>query len=211
MNIARFKKLPLMGILRNIDLSCLKPLLETVIEAGLETIEIALNTDNAIELIKDAVKISEGRITIGAGTVLNEQAVRQAIDAGATFIVTPVFTDEVAGFCNRNKIPLFPGALTPAEIYHAWQEGATMVKVFPASIFGPSYFKSIKGPFNNIELMAVGGVTIENIPDFFKNGASAVAFGASVFTNEHLIKKNFPAIKKSVELLVKTVKKCTKL
>lgn len=210
MDITRFKKLPLMGILRNIDRSCLKPLLETVIEAGLETIEIALNTDNAIKLIKDAVKISEGRITIGAGTVLNKQAVRQTIDTGATFIVTPVFVDEVALLCNRNKIPFFPGALTPTEIYHAWQEGATMVKVFPASVFGPSYLKTIKGPFNNIELMAVGGVTTENIPDFFKNGASAVAFGASVFTNERLKKKDFPAIKKSVELLVKMVRKCIK-
>lgn len=198
MDINEFKNLPVMGILRNITISDLQPLLETVINAGLKTIEIALNTKNAIKLIKEAVKFSSGRLTIGAGTVLNKEDAKKAIDAGVTFIVTPVLIDEVAGFCAENRIPHFPGALTPTEIYNAWQKGATMVKVFPASMFGPSYFREIKGPFNKIELMAVGGVTPENVQQYFSNGASAVAFGASIFRKEWIDKKDFASIEKKV-------------
>lgn len=211
MDIDKFKKLPVMGILRGISPSDLEPLLETVIEAGLETIEIALNTDNAITLIRKAVKVSSGKLTVGAGTVLNEEDLKRAIDAGATFIVTPVLIHEVAVHCAENKIPLFPGALSPAEIYRAWQAGATMIKVFPASVFGPSYFKAIKGPFNNIELMAVGGVTTENIQQYFLNGAQAVAFGASIFKKEWITKKDFSSVKKCVSKFINTVSEQVKL
>jgi 2-dehydro-3-deoxyphosphogluconate aldolase/(4S)-4-hydroxy-2-oxoglutarate aldolase len=99
----------------------------------------------------------------------------------------------------KNKIPVFPGALTPQEIYHAWAAGATMVKVFPAKFFGQEYFKEIKGPFNEIELLACGGVTPQNLKSYFLNGASAVTFGASVFKREWLVEKNFEAIGRCIK------------
>lgn len=129
MKIERFKKLPLMGILRGIELGAIEPL----------------------------------------------------------------------EYCLKNKIPVFPGALTPQEIYNAWCSGATMVKVFPAKFFGPDYFKEIKGPFNNIELLACAGVTPENLPAYFLNGADAVAFGASVFRKEWLADKDFKNIGESIK------------
>lgn len=194
MDIKEFKKLPVMGILRNISLSALETLIKTIIETGLKTIEITMNNDNALSLIEEVVKIAKGKLTIGAGTVLNRKELEQAIDYGASFVVTPVLVEEVNKYCVRNKIPVFPGALTPAEIYRAWEKGATMVKVFPAKVFGPSYFAEVKGPFNDIELMAVGGVGPENISQYFSNGASAVAFGASVFRKEWIDKKDFTSI-----------------
>lgn len=205
MDITKFKKLPVMGILRSISNSYLEQLIEAVIEAGLQTIEITLNTDNAVGLISDAVKISKGRITIGAGTVLNKEALKKVVDAGATFAVTPVLIDEVADYCRDNKVPHFPGALTPTEIYRAWDAGAVMVKVFPASVFGPPYFKAVKGPLNDIQLMAVGGVTAENAGQYFQNGASAAAFGGSIFKNEWIEKKDFSSIKSSVKKFVTAV------
>ncbi|MCX5702132.1 MAG: bifunctional 4-hydroxy-2-oxoglutarate aldolase/2-dehydro-3-deoxy-phosphogluconate aldolase, partial [Candidatus Omnitrophica bacterium] len=106
---------------------------------------------------------------------------------------------DVLAYCVKNKIPAFPGALTPQEICEAWKEGATMVKVFPAKFFGPEYFKEIKGPFNDIELMAVSGVTPKNICEYFASGASAIAFGASVFKKEWLEKKDFQSITAAIK------------
>ena len=194
MDIAEFKKLPIMGILRGVEPSVLEPLIEAIVSAGLKTIEITMNTRDAALLIRQAVKAAAKRLCIGAGTVLDLGSLKSVLDAGATFIVTPVLVKEVTGYCLKNKIPVFPGALTPQEIYDAWQAGAAMVKVFPAKVFGPGYFKELKGPFNNIELLACGGITAENMRSYFENGASAVSFGASVFKKELLNKRDFKGI-----------------
>ncbi|MFH0764218.1 MAG: bifunctional 4-hydroxy-2-oxoglutarate aldolase/2-dehydro-3-deoxy-phosphogluconate aldolase [Candidatus Omnitrophota bacterium] len=177
MDIAKFKKTPVMGILRGAPVNLIEPLIETVISAGLTTIEITMNTGDADKVIRKAVKAARGRLAIGAGTVLNPESLKASLDSGATFIVTPVLIDEIMNYCAKNAIPVFPGALTPTEVYRAWNTGAAMVKVFPAGVFGPSYFNALKGPFNNIELMACGGVTAGNIKSYFAGGATAVAFG----------------------------------
>jgi len=102
--------------------------------------------------------------------------------------------------CRKKGVPVFPGALTPQEIYNAWSAGATMVKVFPTKFFGEAYFKEIKGPFGDIELLACGGVTPENIRSFFTSGASAVAFGSSVFSKDWLANKDYSAISERIKL-----------
>lgn len=188
-----------MGILRGIVLEQIEPLIETIISSGLETIEIAMNTQGAAQLIREAKKISQKRLTLGAGTVLDMRSLKSALDSGATFIVMPVLVKDVLGYCVKNKIPVFPGALTPREIYQAWKEGATMVKVFPAKFFGPEYFKEIKGPFNDIELLACAGVTPENLREYFACGASAAAFGASVFKKEWLQRKDYSSITRAIK------------
>ena len=207
MDIARFKKLPIMGILRGVDESSIAPLVEAIGSAGLETVEITMNTKNAGQLISAAVKISGHRLMIGAGTVLNLDSLKSAIDSGATFIVMPTIVDEVMEYCVKNVMPVFPGALTPNEIYRAWSAEATMVKVFPSGLFGPKYFREIKGPFANIELMACGGVTAENIADYFANGASAVAFGGSIFKKEWIENKEFGNISLEIRRLIEAYKK----
>jgi len=181
MDINKFRKLPLLGILRGIDADMVEPLVETVVSSGLETIEITMNTDGAPSLIQHMVKAADKRLAVGAGTVLTMNDLHSALDAGATFIVLPVLIPDVVEYCAKNTIPVFPGAFTPQEIYNAWLAGATMVKVFPAGFLGPGYFKEIKGPFNDIELLACGGVNAETIEMFFSCEASAAAFGGSVF------------------------------
>ena len=204
MDIARFKKLPIMGIVRGVDDVSIDSLVEAVISSGLETLEITMNTGNAQGLIRRAARVAGHRLIIGAGTVLSMESLKSAIDAGATFIVTPVVIDEVMEYCVKKAIPVFPGALTPGEIYRAWKAGAAMVKVFPSGFFGPRYFSEIKGPFEKIELMACGGVTAENISAYFHNGASAVAFGASIFKKEWLADKEFGYISREILRLVES-------
>jgi len=194
MDVARFRKKPILGILRGIKQSQLEPLLDAVEAAGLESIEITMNTAAASDLIRQAVKISGKRLMVGAGTVLTERDLKGALDSQASFIVTPALIKGVVDYCVKNKIPVFPGALTPLEIYQAWNAGATMVKVFPAKFFGPGYFKEIKGPFNDIELLACAGVTPQNMRDYFSSGASAISFGASVFKKEWLERNEYTKI-----------------
>ena len=208
MDVARFKKLPLLGILRGIKPDLIEPLIETIISSGLETIEIAMNTKSAAELIAKAVKLSNRRLCIGAGTVLNMDSLKSALSSGATFIVMPVLIKDVMEYCVKNKIPVFPGALTPKEIYEAWRVGATMVKVFPAGVFGPEYFKEIKAPFNDIELLACSGVRPDNVESYFLNGASAVSFGSSVFKKERLEKNDFESIGKRIKEYLEALNKC---
>ncbi len=207
MDVARFKKLPVLGIMRGVEHDLIEPLMEAVIDAGLETIEITMNTGGAAESIKKARRVAGKRLTIGAGTVIDGKSLKAALDAGASFIVMPVLVKDIVAYCVKNKIPVFPGALTPQEIYNAWTSGATMVKVFPSGLLGPAYFKEIKGPFADIELLACGGVTPENIISYFENGADAIAFGASVFRKDWLAKKDFQAVRDRIKDYLTAVKK----
>ena len=197
-----------MGILRGVNPKVIDHLIETIVSSGLKTIEFALNTPGSAATLSRAAKISKKRLTIGAGTVLTMDSLKLALDKGASFIVMPTLIMDIVDYCVKKTIPVFPGALTPQEIYNAWRSGATMVKVFPAKFFGPSYFKEIKGPFKDIRLLACGGVTSENIKSFFESGASAVAFGSSIFKKEWLERREFSRIGEAIkELVSKTGKK----
>lgn len=202
MDLSRFKKLPIMGILRGIDEHHVEPLMGMVMASGLETIEITMNTANAPRLIRKAVKFAGKSLVIGAGTVLTVDDAIAALDAGATFIVSPVLVPPVMEYCRKYSIPVFPGAFSPQEIYNAWRMEAAMVKVFPAKMLGPDYFKEIKGPFKDIELLACSGVTPENMNTYLASGASAVSFGASVFKKEWLEKEDYKSIGEAVKRYV---------
>ena len=202
MNIEEFKKLPLMGIVRGISDESVEPLVEAVVSSGLKTIEITMNTPNANDLIRKMIACANGRLVVGAGTVLTMDDLHSALDAGATFIVSPTLVPDIVEYCAKNSIPVFPGAFTPQEIYNAYNAGATMVKVFPAKYFGSQYIGEIKRPFDNIDLMACGGVKANNIKEFFSNGASAVAFGASILKNEWMEAKEFSRIERCIKELI---------
>lgn len=205
MDVAQFKKQPVMGIARGVELEQIEPLVEAVVTSGLKTLEITMNTKDAARLIRKARKIAQKRLVLGAGTVLDMDSLKQALDSGATFIVMPVFIQDVLRYCVKNEIPVFPGALTPQEIYRAWQDGATMVKVFPAKFFGPEYFREIKGPFSDIELLACAGVTPQNMRAYFACGANAIAFGASVFKKDWLREKKYSSVINAIKAYLRKV------
>ena len=205
-DLTLFEQEPVMGIIRGVDKDSLQGVLQAAYEGGLRFLEITLNTPDALLHIKQSVKLFPD-FCIGAGTVLSAESTEQVIDAGAKFIVAPNLNEEVAEYCNKNKLAYFPGALTPTEIEKAWRLGATMVKVFPASQMGPDYIKLLKGPFEQIKLMAVGGVNPENIPDYFSAGASAVALGGSIFSTKRMADKAFSVIQKEIEEFILAVNK----
>ena len=205
MDPEKFRQRPLLGILRGIASAELDPLFEAIVTSGLQAVEITMNTRGAAGLIRSAAKSYGKSLMIGAGTVLSMKDLKIALKAGATFIVSPVVVPSVVRHCVQHKIPIFPGALVPSDIYKAWQQGATMVKVFPSSCFGPDYFKELKGPFPQIELLACGGVTPENMKAYFKNGASAIAVGSSIFRKEWIAARKFHLICRMLRFYLKAL------
>lgn len=202
MDLDHFRQLPILGIVRGIEADAIEPLTEVVISSGLRTIEITMNTPGAPSLIRQMIDAAHGRLTLGAGTVLSMSDLHQALEAGASFIVMPTLVTDVMEYCVSRGIPTFPGALTPQEIHNAWKAGATMVKVFPSQFFGPRYFREIKGPFRNTELLACGGVTPDTIKDYFECGASAVAIGDSVFNRESMQTGGYSQLEAGIRALI---------
>lgn len=199
-------KLPILGILRGIEESNIRHLVSTCIDSGISYVEITMNTKGAAHLIHQMINISFDKLVVGAGTVINMDSLDKALEAGAKFIVCPAVVDSVIKKCVQLKIPVFPGALTPTEVQRAWDLGATMVKLFPASVFGPPYIKELKGPFNTTKIMAVGGINEHNINAYFYNGADAVAFGASIFNIQWLAEGRYELIKEKIISLIKNYK-----
>jgi 2-dehydro-3-deoxyphosphogluconate aldolase/(4S)-4-hydroxy-2-oxoglutarate aldolase len=207
MDLERFEQLPVMGILRGGDTEVIEPLVETLIDAGLETLEIAMNTPNAAAMIRRACEVASDRLMIGAGTVITMDRLEAATQAGAGFVVMPTLVREVVSEARSRGLPVFPGALTPQEIHDAWLAGAAMVKVFPAKVFGPEYLTEVKGPFDDIKLLACGGVGVGNMAQFFSAGADAVAFGGSVFAAPLLAERRMREVGAAVSSLIEAYRR----
>jgi len=184
---ADFEAMPIVGILRNVPHEQVMSLLPVYHRAGLTTLEITMNSGAVEEIIGDAVAAYGTKLNIGAGTVCSLGDLDNALQVGAQFIVTPVVNEEVIRACVKQDIPVFPGALSLTEIMKAWDLGAHMVKVFPASLFGPAYFKSIRAPLGtDVKLLATGGVGVEAIPDYLSAGVQGFGIGGPLFNNPYL-------------------------
>lgn len=151
------------------------------VEGGIPAIEVTYTVPGATEVIK-ALKeqFTSNELVIGAGTVLDAATARIAILAGSEFIVSPAFDEETAKLCNLYQVPYMPGCMTITEITKAMQYGADIVKLFPGSAFGPSFVKAVKAPLPQANIMPTGGVSLENIDEWFKNGVVAVGAGGKL-------------------------------
>lgn len=198
-NLSRFEEEPVMGIIRGVTEDSLSGVMEAAIAGGLRFLEITLNTPKAPRLLELVNRNYSGSLCVGAGTILSIQDAETAVSSGARFLVSPTVKPEVAAYCRMKKLAYFPGAFSPTEIETAWNNGAAMVKVFPASQLGPGYFKEVKGPFQDIKLMAVGGVKRENIPQYLAAGADALALGGSIFSLERMQNRQYAQIRADIE------------
>ncbi len=183
-----------MGIIRGLDMETILRIAEVYKEAGLSTLEVTMNTPDAIKIISTLRK-EFPELNIGAGTVCSANDLKMALEAGSQFIVTPILDEEVIKNCVAQNIPIFPGAFTPTEIYRAWNLGASAVKVFPATQLGPQYIKDILGPLNEIQLVPTGGVSKDNIKSFFQAGAFGAGLGGSLFNKELIAKGDYEGLK----------------
>ena len=186
-----FRNMPIIGILRGMESGNLLFILDAFYRAGLSTIEITMNSPEAEEQIRAAVENFSDRLNIGAGTVRNPNELTRALEAGASFIVSPNVNEAVITRCQERQIPIFSGALTPTEVYQAHHLGADMVKVFPASVMGPDYFKSLKGPLESIPLIATGGIDEHNMIDYLKAGAFGFGMGSTLFDKKVMVEKKW--------------------
>ncbi len=182
----RFFQSGVMAIIRIDSPEAVIPTVESLAKGGIEFIEISLVTPHAVEYIAQVHDQFRNSVLIGAGTVLDAESARAAILAGADFIVSPTTRVETIVTARRYAKPMFSGGYSPTECLLAWESGADAVKIFPAMPAGPEYIKAIHAPLPQIPLVAVGGVTLENIPDFFKAGVRGVAV-ASALANPKLI------------------------
>ena len=168
-------------VIRTKSLEEAKTIVEAVLAGGIMVLEITMTTPGALDLIGEYARKYGDEAIVGAGTVTDAETARKCFDAGAKFIVSPVFDQESVAFCNQNELIVMPGALTPTEIFNAHKRGADIVKVFPVSAMGgASYLKAVKSVFPGIEIVPTGGVTLENFDDYLKAGALAVGIGGNL-------------------------------
>lgn len=180
-------------------------------KGGVKFIEITMTVPNALGVIQETIsQMKDEDIFIGAGTVLDAETARASILAGAQFIVGPTFNQSVVKLCRRYGIVAIPGAYTPLEILNAWQGGGDIIKVFPAGIGGPRFFKDIKGPLPQIELLPTGGVNLETAPQFIKAGACAVGVGGELVGKGLIESRNYQAITENAQKFIKVVQEAKK-
>ena len=194
---------PVIGILRGVDEAFFPDLMTAASDAGLQAMEVTMNTAGAERMVeKNLSRVPMGNF-LGMGTVRNIEEAKRALDAGAMFIVTPNTDARVIEYATGRNVPVIAGAFSPTEVYTAWSCGAQMVKVFPCGLLGPSYIRELRGPFDDIALVAVGGVTLENLRDYFDAGVKAVGASSALLGSAALkgkdLKKIYEHVKKFVE------------
>jgi len=175
--LAGLREARLLAIIRGTDAAASVASALTLLEEGFRYLEISLNTENALAVIAEVVREAPAGSLVGAGTVLTIDDVAAVRDAGGAFAVTPAVARSVAESV-RLGFPVIAGAMTPTETVSAMEQGATAVKLFPASIGGPAYLKALRDPLPNVPFVAVGGVDVDKAGEYFAAGAIAVGLGS---------------------------------
>jgi len=165
------------AVVRSQDSHQLVEVAKALADGGVTVMEITFTVPNALEVIRQVRQSLGDRIILGAGTVLDSETARAAVLAGAEFIVAPTLNLDVIRLCHRYDKAVLPGALTPTEILSAWDAGADIVKVFPAEVVGPAFFKALRGPLPQVRVMPTGGVDLTTAADFLKAGACCLGVG----------------------------------
>jgi 2-dehydro-3-deoxyphosphogluconate aldolase/(4S)-4-hydroxy-2-oxoglutarate aldolase len=184
-----------------VDVAC------ALAQGGVTIIEITLTVPKALQVIEQACDQLDGEVLIGAGTVLDSATTRAAILAGANYIVSPAVRPDVIETCRRYDVPCMPGAMTPTEVLNAWELGADVVKIFPAGVGGPGFFKDLKGPFPEIQIMPTGMVNRETAPQFIKAGACAVGVGGELAGKPLIAAREFDRITENAKAFIELVRK----
>ncbi|HWO97369.1 MAG TPA: bifunctional 4-hydroxy-2-oxoglutarate aldolase/2-dehydro-3-deoxy-phosphogluconate aldolase [Bacillus sp. (in: firmicutes)] len=185
--LEELKEGKLVAVIRGARPDQILPIALALKEGGIRALEITVETPKVFNLIEKIKEEFGNEIIAGAGTVLDPETARAAIMAGAEFIFSPTVNIETIKMTKRYGIISIPGALTPTEILTAYEHGADIIKVFPASALGVDYFKDLRGPLPHIPLMPTGGVNLDNIVSFFEAGAVAAGLGGSLVNPSELI------------------------
>lgn len=208
--LVQLKKEAIVAVIRANNKEEGKKIVNAVKNGGIHILEITMTVPGALEIMKELNEeyANEKEVCIGAGTVLDAETARLCILNGAKFIVSPCFSEAVIKICNRYRIPVISGAMTITEAVNGMEMGADVIKVFPGSAFGPSIIKDYKGPIPYGLFMPTGGVSIDNVKEWIKNGAIAVGTGSSLTSGAK--EDNYDKVTQTAQQFVEAVKEALK-
>lgn len=178
---------------------------EALYHGGVYGIEITMTVPDAIRVISDASKEIGSYMNVGVGSVLDAETAQKAIDAGARYVVSPIFKKEIVDAAHRNDVPAMPGAFTPTEIQSAFEAGADIVKVFPADVVGMPFFKGVLAPMPHLKLMPTGGVTLTNAGEWLKSGACAVGVGSALLDKKAIASGKYAVLTENAKKLMESI------
>jgi 2-dehydro-3-deoxyphosphogluconate aldolase / (4S)-4-hydroxy-2-oxoglutarate aldolase len=184
----------------------LRAVVDAIAEGGVRALEVTMTVPGAVELIRALAPALPSGFILGAGTVLDPVTAARVIDAGAQFVVSPVFRSGVIDACHQRGVPAMPGCFSPTEILDAWEGGADVVKVFPATALGPGFFKDVRGPLPQVKMMPTGGVTLENAGEWIRAGAVAVGVGTALLDAKAIASGDYAVLRANAERIVANVR-----
>lgn len=198
----RINEEKIVAIIRLESTEHVESLVESLYEGGIRVVEVTLNTPGALEIISK-LKAHRSDLLVGAGTVLDKESARAAIMAGADFLLAPTLSKATIEMGNRYGIPVVPGVMTPTEALTAYEYGAQQVKVFPVRSVGKNFAKDVKGPLPFVDVMAVGGVGLDNVADYLSSNWQSVGIGSSLVSSQLIEEGNFQEITARAEQFIK--------
>ena len=204
--LQKIQDLGILAVLRGPSQELTLKMVEALVNGGITGIEITFTTPNALDVVQALDKEFRNDIVLGMGTLTKPDQAKNAQNAGATFLVSPHTEEELAAAMITTGLPVMMGALSPSEVMRAWSLGSDVIKVFPGSLGGPGFMKSLKGPFPDIPMMPTGGVSDKNLGDWFRAGAFAVGAGSNLCPKELAMAGDFDKITKIAERYIAAVR-----
>src|SRR5262245_17068750 len=185
----------IVAVVRSPDSQQLVEAARALADGGVTTVEITMTVTDALDVVRAVRRALGDRLLLGAGTILDPETARAALLAGAEFLVAPTLNLDVIRLCQRYDKLVMPGAFTPTEILTAWEAGADIVKVFPADVVGPAFFKAVRAPLPQVKLMPTGGVDLTTAAEFLKAGACCLGVGGQLVEPKAVAERDFDRIR----------------
>lgn len=206
-NINRLIDSGLVAVIRRPDPAKINKIADALVSGGVGALEITVDTPGVFGMIEELKSEYGGKVLVGAGTVLDEVTAKRAIEAGADFIFSPILDEKTIEMTIRYGKISIPGVMTPTEIVKAYQAGADILKIFPGSSLGPNYLRELRGPLGHIPMMPTGGVSLDNVQEFIRNGAVAVGVGGTLLDKKAVAENRFDIIENTASEFAALIKK----
>ena len=203
--IQQIERLGAVAVVRLTDAERGMQIVEAIHKGGVSAIEITMTVPNALEMIGQVAREMADEVIIGVGSVTDREGARRAIEAGARYVVAPIFKPEIVEEAHRHGAPAMPGAFSPTEIQLAHEAGADVIKVFPADIVGMKFFKAVLAPLPHLKLMPTGGVSLTNAGDWLRHGAVAVGVGSALLDKKAIAESDYARLTENARTLVRSI------